>query len=239
MVVSALEGRESDIVHTMVRLADTLVSGYDEQELLHDLADSCVRIFDGAAAGVSLGVDDRLEFIVATSDEMGVIELLQMERQEGPCTEAYRSGRTVHTSHISAEHERWPHWAPKASALGFHSAEAFPMRLRDRTIGALNVYATTSRPLSESDIDVGRAMADMATIGILHERRASEHEVVAAQLQHALESRVVIEQAKGMLADRHGISLTDAFERLRSHARSTQTKLTVVADQVIAHELRI
>jgi hypothetical protein len=237
MVGSVLEGRESDIVHTMVRLADTLVSGYDEQELLHDLADSCVRIFDGAAAGVSLGVGDRLEFIVATSDEMGVMELLQMERQEGPCTDAYRSGRTVHTSHISGEHERWPHWAPKASALGFHSAEAFPMRLRDRTIGALNVYATTSRPLSEDDVAVGRALADMATIGILHERSVTERDVVATQLQHALDSRVVIEQAKGMLADRHGIGLSDAFERLRNHARSTQTRLAVVAGRVVGHEL--
>ncbi len=239
MVHSALEGRESDIVQTLVRLADTLVSGYDEQELLHDLAESCVRIFDGAAAGVSLGVDDQLEFIVATSDEMGVIELLQMERQEGPCIDAYRNGRAVHTSDIAADHERWPHWAPKASSLGFHSAEAFPMRLRDRTIGALNIYATPSRPLSESDIAVGRAFADMATIGILHERRASERDVVAAQLRHALDSRVVIEQAKGMLAERHGIALDDAFDRLRSHARSTQTKLTVVAGQVVAHELRL
>mgnify|MGYP001133295327 CR=1 FL=1 len=233
----AVDQREADIVRTLVRLADTLVAGYDELELLRDLSMSSVRILDGTTAGVVIGTDDRLGFVIATSEAMDIIELFQTEHQEGPCTDAYRTGRDVHCADIDANRERWPNWAPRALDLGFRSADAFPMRLRQRSVGALNVYSTHVRPLGERDVAVGRALADMATIGMLHQRAVGEHELVESQLQQALDSRVVIEQAKGVLSARHGLTMDEAFDRLRRRARSTNTRLAEIARQVADRQL--
>jgi len=232
-----VDEREADIVRTLVRLADTVVDGYDELELLRDLSMSSVRILDGATAGVALGTGNRLGFVIATSEAMDVIELFQAQQQEGPCMDAYRSGSDVHCTDIDATRAKWPNWAPRALELGFRSADAFPMRLRRRAVGALNVYSTSMRKLDERDVAVGRALADMATIGMLHQRAVSEHELVESQLQGALDSRVVIEQAKGVLSARHGITMAEAFGRLRTRARSTSTKIAEVAQQVAKGEL--
>jgi hypothetical protein len=231
--------RERDVSATLLRLGDTMVKGYDQLELLRDLADSCVRILDGETAGVSLGAGDHLGFVIATSEAMDVVELFQMEQQQGPCMDAYRSGEVVHTDDIEADSCRWPIWAPKALELGFRSADAFPMRLHDQTIGALNVYATHRRGLDDRDIALGTALANMATIGILHEGSAREQALVQQQLQHALDSRVIIEQAKGVLTQRHAITPDEAFGRLRRHARSTNEKVATVARRIVHEHLEI
>jgi hypothetical protein len=229
--------READVVATLLRLGDTMVQGYDQLELLRDLAESSVRILDGDTAGVSLSTGEHLGFVVATSEAMDIIELFQMERQQGPCMDAFRSGEVVHTDDIETDRSRWPLWAPKALSLGFRSADAFPMRLHDTTIGALNVYAPTVRGLDDRDITLGTALANMATIGIVHEGSARRQALVQEQLQQALDSRVIIEQAKGVLAQRHGLTPDDAFARLRHHARSTNEKLATVARLVVHEQL--
>lgn len=231
--------REHDIVRTLVRLADRLVAGDDELELLRDLCASCLRILDADTAGIALADGEDLGFVVATSEDMETIELFQAQRQEGPCVSAFRSGATVHSADLDAETHRWPTWVPQALALGFRSAEAFPMRLRDTMIGALNVYSTRKRLLNQRDVVVGQALADMATIGVLHSRTTADAEVVQGQLQHALDSRVVIEQAKGHLSRQHGISVDEAFERLRSHARAHNARLRATAEAVISGHLEL
>ena len=235
---STLE-READVVATLLRLGDTMMQGYDQLELLRDLAESSVRILDGDTAGVSLGTGTRLGFVVATREAMDIIELFQTEQQQGPCMDAFISGAVVHSHDIEAERARWPVWAPKALTLGFRSADAFPMRLHDQTIGALNVYASTVRGLDDRDIALGTALANMATIGILHEGAARHQALVQAQLQHALDSRVIIEQAKGVLSQRFDLTPDEAFARLRHHARSTNQKVAEIARQIVHQHLEI
>lgn len=231
------EGRETDIVQSLIRMADTLVSDYDPIALLTDLAESCVRILDVDAAGVSLGEDSTLRFVAASSETMEMMELYQIERHEGPCFDAYSTGMAVATSDLETNRSRWPKWAAKALESGYQAAAAFPLRLRDETIGALNIYSSRIRELNKRDVDVGRGLADMATIGLLHEGVVTRNRVVQDQLQFALDSRVVIEQAKGMLAERHGILHQDAFDRIRNHARKSGLRLRDVAAGVVQEGL--
>lgn len=230
--------READIMNTLARLADTLVESYDVIELLTDLADSCVRILDVDAAGVSLAEDDDLVKFVAPSDEsMEAVELFEIEQREGPCLDAYRQGRYVGTDDIEADRERWPEWAPVALGRGYSAAAAVPMRLRTTVIGALNVYSTRQRQLNDRDIATATALAGMATIGIIHQEITDRHRVVKDQLQGALNSRVLIEQAKGTLAERLGVPVEEAFRHLRRHARNHNLHLTDVARSVVEGEL--
>ena len=232
--------REDDIVQTMLRLADTMTVDYDEVELLRDLVDSCVRILDADTAGIALSHDGTLGFVIATNEDMKTIELFQAQQQEGPCLTAFQSGETVHSADLEADgHERWPRWTPKALELGFRSAEAFPMRLHGEMIGALNIYSVRKRPLTDRDSRLGRALADMATIGLIHQRASDRHDVVRRQLQHALDSRVIIEQAKGVLSQRQGITPEAAFERLRRHARARNQKIADTSRAVVDDHLDV
>ncbi len=229
--------REQDITATFVRLADSLMSATEEVEMLRDLAESCVRILDVDTAGVALGAGERLGFVVATSEDMNTIELFQSQEQEGPCLEAFRSGETYHCSDLT-ESDRWPKWRSVAIGLGFRSATAFPMRLGEEIVGALNVYSKRPRRLNDRDAVVGRALADIATVGLVTERTAHRQERTREQLQHALDSRVVIEQAKGILAGEYEISVQDAFDSLRQHARSHNATVSSIAKAIVEIGLR-
>lgn len=231
--------READIVETMTRLADTLVSGFDPIELLRDLTVSCARVLDADAAGVSLRDNGSLQFVAATTEEPALIELIELDHDGGPCRDAYRSARHVAAVDITSTGTQWPAWGRRALELGFHAADAFPLRLRDETIGALSVYARRSRELGGRDAVVGRAFADIATIGLLQYQAIADQRVVQTQLQHALRSRIAIEQAKGVLAERNGIDLDKAFEVIRRHARSTHAKVADVADEIVAGRLHL
>lgn len=231
--------READVVETMVRLADTIVRSYDSIELLRDLAESCARVTASDAAGVSLRDGDRLHFVVATSEESELVELDQVGTQQGPCVDAFRSGEHVAVPTISVAGDRWPDWAASANELGFLAADAFPLRLRHETIGSIDLYARRSRTLTPRDVSVVAAFADMATIGLLHERAISDAQLVRDQLQHALDSRVMIEQAKGVIAERHDIRPDQAFDLIRSHARSHNERLLDTARRVVAGEVEL
>jgi transcriptional regulator with GAF, ATPase, and Fis domain len=215
---------------TFVGLADTMVADFDVIDFLHMLTDRSVRLLAASAAGVVLA-DPRGELRVAaaSSEAAELVELFQIQNDEGPCLDCFRTGQPVSATGLSTRDRRWPRFAAAAAQAGFDAVEALPMRLRDQVIGALNLFRAGSGPFDPADLRVGQALADVATIGLLQERYVRRSEAVAEQLQGALNSRVVIEQAKGKLAERLSIDMDRAFGLLRDYARNSNQQLTDVA----------
>ena len=225
--------REAALVEAFVRLADTLVDDYDVIELFHGLCSDCVTLLRADAAGLLL-TDQResLQVVSASTEQAHLIELFQIQSQQGPCLDCFRSSEVVRSDDLSAE-TRWPLFRGRARDYGFGAVHALPMRLRGQTIGALNLFHREALVMTEADLAVGQALADVATIAILSDRNARERELLTEQLQAALTSRVVIEQAKGILAERGSIGLEEAFSRLREHARRTNQRLSELARGVV------
>jgi GAF domain-containing protein len=217
-----------------VELADTLVDDFDVYDLLHKLATRCVELLDAAAAGLLLTADGgQLELVVSSSEQAQLVELFQLQHLEGPCVDCFRSGEPVTVPNLDEAQDRWPSFAPAATRRGFTSVTALPMRLRGEVIGALNMFGVAgSSPVSDEQIPIAQALADASTIAILQHRLAHDRQVVNEQLQHALNSRIAVEQAKGVLSARLGMSTDEAFEVLRTHARTTRRRLTRVAEEV-------
>jgi GAF domain-containing protein len=224
------------LAQAFVELADTLVAGFDLMEFLHMLTERCVELLGVDAAGLLLA-DGRgaLRLVAASTEQARVAELFQIQNDEGPCLDCYRTGQAVIISDISAGQPaaRWPRFSAAAAEMGFAAVHAIPMRLRDQVIGTLNLFRTTPDGLNEAVAVAARALVDVATIGILQERAVRQHEVVAGQLQVALNSRVMIEQAKGILAERLRTTPDEAFILLRRHARDRNHPLTQLAGDVI------
>jgi GAF domain-containing protein len=226
--------RERRLVEALVALSDTLVNDYDVNELLHLLVQSCVTILDMEACGVLLtDPDGRLCLAAASSRDMRMLELFEMQQKEGPCYDAFTSSQPVAEKDLTWAAQRWRRFGPEAQALGLGAVYAFPMRLRGQVIGALNMFQSEPGRFAEADVRAGQALADITTIGILHERRVVAAEQLAAQLQHALHSRVVIEQAKGVLSERLGMEMDEAFSVLRRYSRSRNRRLREVAAEVV------
>lgn len=217
-----------------VGLADTLVDDYDVIELLHRLTTDCVRLLPVDAAGLLLA-DQRgnLRVVSSSTEQARLVELFQVEADEGPCLECFRTSRPVAVADLLVSGGRWPRFSARAKQEGFRSLHALPLRLRSETIGALNLFRVQPGLLSTSDAGIGQALADVATIGILQERAVRRHEIVAEQLQAALNSRVIIEQAKGVLAERGQIDMGEAFVVLRRYARNHNQRLSEVARGVV------
>jgi transcriptional regulator with GAF, ATPase, and Fis domain len=229
--------REQRLAHAFVELADTLVSDFDVVEFMDTLAVRSVDLLDLAAAGVLLD-DQRGQLrVIATSDEkVHLLELLELQHDDGPCTEAFHRGTAVQAT-LAEARERWPRFAQQAAGLGYQVMCALPLRLRDRTVGALNLFRASTEPLGPADLVIGQALADVATIGLLQERSMRESRLLAEQLQIALNSRVALEQAKGVLAEQTGLSIDQAFEVLRQYARRHNLRLAEVARRVVVGEL--
>lgn len=227
--------REKELVDTFVELADTMVGGYDVVDLLYRLVSRCAQIFEAADAGILLpATDGTLEVVASTSERSQLISLLQLDADEGPCVDAYRTGAAVTVADIAAIQRRWPGFAAAAGGMGYRWMYAMPLKLRDEVIGSLNLFGDLPDALSTEDATAARGLADIATIGILHERASRESDVARQQLQHALDSRVVIEQAKGVLAHTHKVDMDEAFQLLRESARSNRRRLSDVARDVVA-----
>ena len=230
--------RERALVSAFVDLADTLVSDYDVADLLYRLVEHAVALLDVAEAGLVLSDQRGSLQVRATTDERArLVELFQLQADEGPCLDAYRSGQLVAVPDLTTAIERWPNFSAAALGEGYAAVHAVPMRLRTDIIGALNLFSTQTGELTGQDAHVAQALADVATIGILQERAIQRSETVVEQLEGALHSRVIIEQAKGVLAERGGIDVDDAFRRLRQHARSTSGRLSDIARDVVIGEL--
>lgn len=232
--------RESLFAQTMVELADSLVEDFDVVELLTLLAHRCVDVLDVDAAGLMLAsADGELKVLASSSEEMRVLELFEAQADEGPCVDCYRSGQPVVNLDLGTADSRWPRFAPKAVAAGFRSVHAVPMRLRGQSIGALNLFRADLGQLGEPDVVASRALADVATISILQHRAAHDAQILNEQLTQALNTRIVIEQAKGVVAERAGIDMEEAFGRLRRHARRHNLRLTDVASAVSTKALPV
>jgi transcriptional regulator with GAF, ATPase, and Fis domain len=226
---------DSDLLsNTFVDLADTLVADFDVVDFLHMLADRSVALLGASAAGVMLA-DPRGEMRVAaaSSQAAGLIELFQIQNDQGPCLDCFRTGRPVTVADLAGPSQQWPRFAAAATQAGFRAVDALPMRLRDEVIGALNLFRARPGPQDPAELRIGQALADVATIGLLQERSVRRGEVLAEQLEAALTSRVVIEQAKGKLAERLGMDMDRSFELLRDYARNTNQRLTDVARSFI------
>ena len=230
--------RESLFARTLVELADSLVAEFDVVELLTLLTDRCVDVLGVDAAGLMLvGPDGDLRVMASSSEAMRLLELFELQSREGPCLDCYMSGRAVVNQDLAQVNGRWPRFAREALAAGIRSVHALPMRLRGTVIGALNLFHFDAGEMREEDVEAAKALADVATIAILQHRATLEAQVLNQQLQHALNSRVVIEQAKGMIAERAGLNMELAFSALRNYARDHNLRLVDVAEAVTGGSL--
>ena len=226
--------REQDLLAAFIEFADTFVADYDVVEFLHRLAERCVELLDASEVGIMLADrEGALHYVASSSELMRVIELVELQHDEGPCLDAYRTGLAVHSDSTADAIARWPRVARHARDLGFQAMAALPMRLRSEVIGALNVFSTTPEPLSSRDRQLAQALADIATIGILQERALSDERIVSTQLEGAHQSRILIEQAKGIVAEHNHVSIDDAFKLLRGYARNHNRLLRNTAYDVI------
>lgn len=230
--------REAVLARTFVALADTLVADFDLVEVLTMLADRCVDVLDAGAAGVLLAGPHGQLVVVATSDEATrTVELFEVEAQLGPSADCLASGQPASCVDLAGAGARWPAFTPKALVAGYRSVHSLPMRLRERVIGALTLFHPDRGEMRPADHEIAQALADVATIAILQHRESTEAQMLNQQLNQALTSRVVIEQAKGMVAERRGLGVDEAFTLLRSHARGHNRRLADVARDVIAGAL--
>ena len=220
---------------TLIELADTTTTGFDLVSMADRLVGACVDLLGVTAAGIMLA-DQRksLRVFASSNEETRVLELFELQNNDGPCLEAFSTGTLVEGVDLSKQTARWPHFAAAAQLAGFNTAYAVPMRLRDQTIGALNLFQAEVGSFSAHRINVARVLADMAAIGIINHWSIRQQEVLAQQLQSALNTRVIIEQAKGVIAERQGLSMGEAFEYLRSSARSMQRPIADVAVETVS-----
>jgi len=218
----------------MIEIADTLVDDFDVVELLTTLVDRCVEVLDISAAGIMLvAPEGDLRVMTSSSDTMRVVELFELQAHEGPCLDCYRTGKPVLNQDLATVNGRWPRFSVIALEAGFRAADAVPMRLRGQIIGALNLFRSEPGSLSDDDVLIAQALADISTITLLQHREAIETQVVNDQLNHALNSRIVIEQAKGMTAEHGQLDMQQAFARLRNHARNHNFRLVEVATDIV------
>jgi GAF domain-containing protein len=225
------------VARSFVALADTLVDDFDVVELLDRLVAECVDLLDVSAAGILLLNRDRTLEVVASSDQTSrLMEVFQLESHSGPCIDAVRTGRPVVVTDAAELARRWPPFATAVAGVGYTAVYALPLRLRSETIGALNLFLG-AEPLSDFDQELAQALADVATIGILQQRTVARASDMAEQLQLALNTRISVEQAKGVLAEFGGVDMGAAFEALRTYARSNQEKLSAVAHSLVSREL--
>lgn len=232
--------REVLLAQTLVELADSLVEDFDVVDLLTVLAERCVNVLGVDAAGLMLATPDgELRLLASSSEAMRVLELLEIQADEGPCVECFRSGTPIVSVMLQDEGDRWPQFRPKAVEAGFRSVHALPMRLRRQSIGALNLFRVDKGPMVDADVIAAQALADVATIAILQNRAARDAQLLNEQLTQALRTRIVIEQAKGVVAERADLDMEAAFARLRRHARNHNMRLTDVAEAVSSKALAV
>jgi GAF domain-containing protein len=224
---------------TFVELIDTLVDDFDVIDTLTVLASRCVQLLDAAAAGILLAdTSGQLRVMAASTEEIAPLELFQVQNQEGPCMDSFRTGRVIAEFDLRAR-SVWPRFATESVAAGYPSVCAVPLRLRDMILGCLNLFMTEPVRLSAGDVGLAQALADVASIAIIQDQAARDAADREAQLQHALNSRIAIEQAKGMLAEHGGVGMDEAFNRLRRFARHHNRRLTEVAHSLVIGRLKV
>lgn len=228
------------LADTIADLVDTIVTDFDITELFYRLVETCVEVVDADEAGLLLlNKDGELGIGAATSAAAHLVELLQVQAREGPCFDAYRSGEPVRSGALDSPkaEQKWPEFAPRAVAAGFHSVVAVPMRWQDTVLGSLNLFRIIPGEADQRDVRAAQALADLTTIAIVQDRAVEGAREVIDQLQTALDTRISIEQAKGIVSERSNLDVESAFERIRHYARSSNHRLSDVASQIISGEL--
>lgn len=230
--------REHTLTQAFVSIANSLVDGIDVVDLLSGLTTDCARLLDVASAGLLLADGHgTLHVLAASSERTRDLEMFQLQREQGPCLECYRTGAPVKVDDLTAEAERWPQFVPAALAAGFASVHAVPLRLRETVLGALNLFGNEVGPLRPDDLDLAQALAHVASIALVADRAASDKETINQQLQQALTSRIAIEQAKGVLAQLGNLEMDQSFAVLRRYSRDRNRRLSEVAQEVVSREL--
>ncbi len=225
-----MNNRDEWLARTFVELADTLVADFDLLDLMSVLAERCAELLDSTEVGLALAdARGQLRVLASSTERMRARELIEVQDDEGPCRDCFRSGEQVVNQRLDHNEDRWPSFVPQARAAGFQMVHALPLRLRDQTIGAMNIFNAQLRELTTQEVNLAQALADAATIGILQERAVHDGVELAGQLQGALNSRIVVEQAKGIVAVRLDVGMDEAFGLLRNHARSERLRLSDVA----------
>ena len=223
------------LTDVFVEIADTLITDFDLVDFMHNLADHAAAVSGAEAVGLLLADQQgQLRYMAASNETGKMLELFQLQASEGPCLDCYATKTPVVNADLASASDRWPEFAPAATAAGFKSVHAFPMRLRDTVIGALNLFGHADVTFKDDEVRVVQALADVATIALLQERNIAHADSLAEQLQVALNTRIVIEQAKGALARQEGSTPSEAFELLRSEARRSRRRLVDVATEVIS-----
>jgi GAF domain-containing protein len=226
------------VADTLAEIAGSLIEDFDVVDLLTTLADRCVELFGISAAGLMLAArDGGLAVAASSSPSVLLLELLEQQNEEGPCPDCFHSGEPLVNQPLATAQDRWPRFAPCALEAGFRSVHALPIRFRGQMIGALNLYCLDEAPLQDSALQAAQALADIATVAIVQHHALGEAHLLNDQLQHALTSRVAIEQAKGLLAGLNRIDLDTAFAQLRTYARNHNMRLAHVAQEVVAGTL--
>lgn len=231
-------GREREVTRAFVSLASNLANGFDVVDLLNDLTVDCAKLLDVASAGLLLA-DERgvLHVMAASSERTRQLEVFQLQRAEGPCRDCFHEQKAIPVPDLAAQAARWPQFVPAALEAGFVSVHALPMRLRDNALGALGLFGTTVGALGPDDLSLGQALADVASVALVQDNAAADRTAVNAQLQTALTSRVVLEQAKGVLAQQGELDMPQAFAVLRRYARDHNLPLTKVAQAIVSRAL--
>lgn len=230
--------REVEVVEAFVALATSLAVGLDVVDLLSELTDQCTALLDVNTAGLLLA-DSRgnLHVAAASSERAHNLELFQLQREEGPCLDCYHSGQPVAVTDLDEAADRWPQFTAAAAAADIHSVHAVPLRLREMTLGALGLFGTGTGRLNPADLTLGQALADVASVALVTERAAADRDLVVEQLQTALDSRVVLEQAKGLLAERGDLTMDQAFAYLRQYARDHNLRLSDLGSSLVHRDL--
>lgn len=232
------ENREQQVIEAFVALAGTLADGFDVVELLSGLTSDCARLLDIASAGLLLAdAKGVLHVLAASSEKTRQLELFQLQCEQGPCLECFEQGTAVSVPDLSQEAQRWPQFVEAATAAGFASVHAVPMRLRSHRLGTLGLFGTSVGALNDEDLRLAQSLAQVASVALVQDKAVADHQVIVEQLQIALTSRVVLEQAKGVLASRGDLEMDDAFAFLRRYARDHNQRLSDVARAVVSREL--
>ena len=232
--------REQQISDTFVELAGALVSGEDVAELLEQLTGRCAALLDVAAAGLLLADQGKtLHVMAASSTATRDLEVLQVHRAEGPCRDCYLTGEQVLVEDLAEHTQRWPQFVPAALQAGFRSVHAVPLRLRSQTLGAMGLFGGDTGTLNQRDLSLAQALADVASIALTHNQQHHDNAALTAQLQTALDSRVVLEQAKGLIAQSGDLDMAGAFAVLRTYARDRNLNLSELAEAVVSRRVPV
>ena len=226
-------------LHTLSRFAVVLPARYDLEDALTELTESVTAVLDLSGSGVTMAEEGRLRFVTAVGEASRELERNQERCQAGPCRDAFDTGEVVRVTDVREESTRWPEFSQTATRLNVAGVAGIPMRLADQIIGALDLYSPEPRSWSDADIAVAGVLADVATSYVVNASKLRQQEQLSEQLQEALESRVVIEQAKGITAQQHAVSIDQAYQRMRRHARTNNASLRMVAEAIVAVGLEV